>query len=106
MTIEALPKILAAEANINVSDAFLSANLNQLESSRSVDNNPFLNAILSADNQIKYADGLVEKYISGENIPVHDMVIAMNKAKTEVQFLVEVRNKVFEAYQEISKLQI
>lgn len=106
MAIEALQKLSSIESVLNIDSTFLNQNLTTLDPSLSVNDNPFLNAILDVDNQIKYADELVEKYISGQNIPVHDMVIAMNKAKTEVQLLVEVRNKVFEAYQEISKLQI
>jgi flagellar hook-basal body complex protein FliE len=65
-----------------------------------------MNKISSVDSHIRGADGLVESYIKGENIAVHDVLIAMGKAKTELQLVVEIRNKLLESYQEITKIQL
>jgi flagellar hook-basal body complex protein FliE len=43
------------------------------------------------------ADGL----LTGEVTDVHQVMVAMNKAELSFKFLVEVRNKLVEAYQEL-----
>lgn len=60
----------------------------------------------SVDSKIKTADDLFIKYVSGEDVPVHDLVIAMGKAKSELKLAVEVRNKVVDAYKEITRMQV
>jgi len=42
----------------------------------------------------------------GEPIPLHQAVIAMEEASVSFQLMVEVRNKLLEAYQELMRLQI
>lgn len=39
-------------------------------------------------------------------VEVHDVMIAMEKASTAMQLTLAVRNKVLEAYQEISRMQV
>ena len=58
------------------------------------------------DNSIKQSDSLVASYIKGENIPVHEVVVALGKTKTEIQLAVEIRNKLLESYQEITRIQL
>lgn len=48
----------------------------------------------------------VDKFIKGEDVAVHDVMIAMNEAQMSMQLLLEVRNKVVEAYQEINRLSL
>jgi len=60
----------------------------------------------SIDGSIKHSESLVEAYIKGESVPVHEIMIALGKAKTEIQLAVEIRNKVLESYQEITKIQL
>jgi flagellar hook-basal body complex protein FliE len=43
---------------------------------------------------------------SGQNIPLHQAVIAMEEASVSFQLMVEVRNKLMEAYQEIMRMQV
>jgi flagellar hook-basal body complex protein FliE len=43
---------------------------------------------------------------SGQNVPLHQVVIAMEEASLSFQLMVEVRNKLLEAYQEIMRMQI
>ncbi|MCX7866602.1 MAG: flagellar hook-basal body complex protein FliE [Limisphaera sp.] len=42
----------------------------------------------------------------GEPVPLHQAVIAMEEASVSFQLMVEVRNKLLEAYQELMRLQI
>lgn len=48
----------------------------------------------------------VDKFIKGEDVAVHDVMIAMNEAQMSMQLLIEVRNKIVEAYQEINRLSL
>lgn len=42
----------------------------------------------------------------GQNVPLHQAVIAMEEANVSFQLMVEVRNRMLEAYQEIMRMQI
>jgi flagellar hook-basal body complex protein FliE len=56
-------------------------------------------------SQIK-ADDMVKKFLTGEVQDIHQVTIAMEQARLMMQLAVEVRNKVVEAYQEISRMQV
>lgn len=43
---------------------------------------------------------------AGEAIPLHDVMIAMERARLDMQFAVEVRNRVVEAYQQLTQMQL
>jgi flagellar hook-basal body complex protein FliE len=43
---------------------------------------------------------------SGQNVPLHQAVISMEEANVSFQFMVEVRNRLLDAYQEIMRMQI
>ncbi len=55
--------------------------------------------------QIK-ADETVKGFLTGEVQEVHQVTIAMEQAKIMLLLATEVRNKVIEAYQEISRMQV
>ena len=48
-----------------------------------------------------YAVGL-----AGQNVPLHQAMIAMEEASVSFQLMVEVRNKLLESYQELMRMQI
>jgi flagellar hook-basal body complex protein FliE len=43
---------------------------------------------------------------SGQNVPLHQAVIAMEEANVSFQLMVEVRNRMMDAYQEIMRMQL
>ena len=43
---------------------------------------------------------------SGQKVPLHQAVIAMEEANVSFQLMVEVRNRLLDAYQEIMRMQI
>jgi len=43
---------------------------------------------------------------SGQNVPLHQAVLSMEEANVSFQLMVEVRNRLLEAYQEIMRMQI
>ena len=44
--------------------------------------------------------------LAGENVPLHQAVIAGEEAAIAFQLMVEVRNKLLEAYQELMRMQV
>ncbi|RMH01102.1 MAG: flagellar hook-basal body complex protein FliE [Aquificota bacterium] len=54
----------------------------------------------------KKAENLKERVLKGEDIALHEMVIQMEKAKTALNLLIQVRNKLVEAIQEINRMQV
>lgn len=52
------------------------------------------------------ANNNIEALIKGEDISMHEVMLSMQESQLSLQALIEVRNKVVEAYQEISKLQL
>jgi flagellar hook-basal body complex protein FliE len=43
---------------------------------------------------------------SGQNVSLHQTMIAMEEASVSFQLMVEVRNKVLESYQELMRMQV
>ena len=52
------------------------------------------------------ANNKIESLIKGEDVDMHEVMLAMQESVLSLQALIEVRNKTVEAYQEISKLQL
>jgi flagellar hook-basal body complex protein FliE len=52
------------------------------------------------------ATAAVNNLQSGGNVSLHQAVISMEEANTSFSLMVEVRNKMMDAYQEIMKMQV
>lgn len=52
------------------------------------------------------ADQAVETLVSGEGGNLHEVMLAMEEADLSMRLLVQVRNKVVEAYHEIMQMQV
>ena len=48
----------------------------------------------------------VKDLISGQNVSLHQTMIAMEEASISFQLMVEVRNKLLESYQELMRMQV
>jgi flagellar hook-basal body complex protein FliE len=70
----------------------------------------FAAALTSALNDVNklqlQADDAAKKLAMGQAEDIHQVMIAVEQAKLAMQLTVQVRNKVVEAYQEISRMQI
>ena len=64
------------------------------------------NFIHDVDGMQKDAGEKVQDFIAGEISDVHDVMIAVEKASTSFQLLMELRNKFLDAYQEIKRMQV
>lgn len=58
------------------------------------------------DGSLQQADASLQALAAGETVAVHDVVIAMEQARVAMQFAVETRNRVVEAYQEFMRMQL
>ena len=64
------------------------------------------NAISEVNKLQSEADQIANKLAAGDAVDVHQAMIAMHKASTALQFTVQVRNRIIEAYQEIMRTQV
>ncbi|MCA8922126.1 MAG: flagellar hook-basal body complex protein FliE [Planctomycetes bacterium] len=62
-----------------------------------------LEQVNSAQQQ---ADQAVQDLASGKVEDVHDVMLAMTEADLSFRLMLEVRNKLVEAYQEVSRMQV
>lgn len=73
-------------------------------------NGDFSKALGNAINKVNdlqvTADNKVESLIKGDNINMHDVMLSMQEAQISMQLLIEARNKVVEAYQEVNRMQL
>jgi len=54
------------------------------------------------ESQVR-ADTAVRQFLAGEVQDVHQVIIALREAELTMQLAVEVRNRILEAYQELSR---
>lgn len=70
----------------------------------------FTQAIKEAAGEVNSLQGQADKMAvnlaSGDVEDVHKAMLAMQKAKLALDFTIQVRNKVIDAYQEIMRLQV
>ncbi len=64
------------------------------------------NAVEAVNSMQHEAGRLEEAVAKGENVNIHQAVIAGEKAGLSFQLLMQVRNKMVEAYQEVMRMQV
>jgi flagellar hook-basal body complex protein FliE len=62
--------------------------------------------VAQVNQQQVTAGQAVSGLLSGQGVPLHQAVIAMEEANVSFQLMVEVRNKLLESYQELMRMQI
>lgn len=65
-----------------------------------------MNAINEVSSLEQESSRMTEDFIAGRTDNIHAVMIAGEKASVSLQFIMEVRNKVLEAYQEIMRMQV
>ena len=72
-----------------------------------VDFNELLKTAINSINESQMsADSAIEKLAAGQNIELHNVMLAMQKSSLTLQMALQVKNKITEAYQEIMRMQI
>ncbi|HMK44239.1 MAG TPA: flagellar hook-basal body complex protein FliE [Dissulfurispiraceae bacterium] len=63
-------------------------------------------ALKDAQSVQNEAEKAIQDFAAGEVKDIHTVVVAMEKADMSLQTLLQVRNKLLTAYEEISKMQV
>ncbi len=86
----------------------LNTNVNNAPSkSEGVSFTEFLNSAVSDVNKLQLeSERLNEAFAMGKNDNIHQVMIAAEKAEIALQFTVQIRNKILDAYQEIMRMQV
>lgn len=58
------------------------------------------------DNLQQRAGILMQKTATGEIYDLHQVMVAMEEARIALELTMQIRNKVIEAYQEVSRMQV
>ena len=70
----------------------------------------FASVLKDSINQVNQsqleADTMTEKLAQGQNVDLHQVMIAQQKANITLQATLEIRNKVIDAYQEMMRMQV
>lgn len=79
---------------------------NTEESSGTSFSNVLSDAINKVNDAEVNANNKIEALIKGEDVEMHEVMLAMQESSLSLQALIEVRNNVVDAYKEISSLQL
>ncbi|WP_027702919.1 flagellar hook-basal body complex protein FliE [Metaclostridioides mangenotii] len=75
-----------------------------------VEKSSFANVLSDALDKVnqyqEVSSDKTEQFIKGENVSMHEVMLAGQEAQISMQLLIEVRNKIYDAYQEMYKVQI
>jgi len=64
------------------------------------------NALTKVNELQLDSDNAIEKFVTGESDNLHELMIAVEEAKISLEFTIEVRNRIIEAYQELMRMQV
>ena len=60
----------------------------------------------SVDAKVARADTLVAQFALDDSIPVHQVTVALEEARLSLEFAMQVRSRLVEAYKELMNMQI
>jgi len=66
----------------------------------------FINFVEWVNEKQLRSKKLKEAVLEGKDVPLHEIVIESEKAKIALNLLIEIRNKLLEAYNELMKMQV
>lgn len=64
------------------------------------------NAINKVNESQVNANSAIEGLIKGEDVTMHEVMLAVQESQMSMQLMLEVRNKLYEAYQEVNRVQL
>lgn len=68
--------------------------------------NVFEQQLQKVNTDLSVAETSLQKLAAGEPIELHDVMISLETARIGVQTMVQVRNRMIEAYQDLMRMQI
>ena len=60
--------------------------------------------VTNVDKQLKESGRMTQDFAMGKNNNIHEVMIASEKAGISLRFLMKIRNKLLDAYQEIMRM--
>lgn len=66
----------------------------------------FKSALQAVNDKQVYSDEMTNKLVLGEDVEIHEVMLAAEEASLALQTAVQVRNKLTEAIKELTNLQI
>lgn len=80
---------------------------NQIQENSNAKFNSVLTEFIGSVNTDQLnSSGITKDFILGENVELHEVMIAAEKAKTSLELLMEIRNKTIDMYKELTRIQI
>lgn len=67
---------------------------------------PFTQAVMDASRLQNDANNLANEAATGGDVDLHDVMIAQEKASVALQYVLQVRNQVVSAYQDVMRMQV
>ncbi len=68
--------------------------------------NLLMEGIKTLNTQDQESAAVTQAFLKGEGPSVHTVMLATEQAKLSMEFAVQIRNKVMEAYQEVMRMQV
>lgn len=65
-----------------------------------------VSGVTHVDDALKAADSAVARFTLDGNAPPHQVMLALEEARLELQFALQVRSRLVEGYQELMRMQI
>ena len=62
--------------------------------------------LANLEAKVDTADDLVRAFALGEDVPIHEVTIALEEARLSVELALQVRNRMVEAYRDIMNTQL
>ena len=91
---------------INMSSVNFDTNKNLNESDKVNFTDVLNNAVNKVnDSQVK-ANNDIEALIKGDDITMHEVMLSTQEAQISMQLMLEMRNKLYDAYKELSSVQL
>jgi flagellar hook-basal body complex protein FliE len=82
-------------------------NIESIKPSSEVTFKETLDEFIGDVNQLQHESSReVARFIKGEPVDLHDVMITVQKAKTSFQLLMEIRNKAMDLYREVNRMQV
>ena len=68
--------------------------------------NVFTDFIENVNQDQMDADNITKDFVMGDDVEIHQVMIAAEKAKTSLELLMEIRNKTVDMYKELTRIQL
>ncbi len=81
-------------------------NMTELQPSQDVSNVNFSNFLQGVNQSLISSDVMIQQVALGENVPTHELMLNIEKAKFNLELTIELRNRLVESYQEVMRMQV